>query len=210
MTLTDTAYKLTHTGRAVNLFEVKPADVCLGDIAWHLAHINRWTGATKRAMSVAEHSLLVTMIMERSGAMLDPAVLQAALMHDAHEYLTNDIDTASKRLVGDAWHAMARDVQRAIDVYFDVADAARQHRGSIKHADLVAQATELRDLMPAVPTHALRAFDHLVDVEPINWLDLNDWTGMDAQDWAGAFAEKYAELQAMRRAYTSTPAASAA
>ncbi|MGL4575068.1 MAG: hypothetical protein ACRCV9_09800, partial [Burkholderiaceae bacterium] len=190
--------KLTRSGIAFNMLHSKSSMVCIEDVAWHLAHINRWGGACRRAMSVAEHALLVVYILERSGAILNPMCLRAALHHDSEEYITNDMCTMSKRLVGDAWHNMARGIKGAVEQHFGISDAARTHRIAIKYADNVAAATELRDLMPPVTDPELiKEFAYLDGVEPVREIDLNDRAGMDAQDWYRAFLDKHEELAAM-------------
>ena len=49
----------TATGRVVNPFYLKPADVCLEDIATALAHTGANGGHTTRYVSVAEQALMV-------------------------------------------------------------------------------------------------------------------------------------------------------
>lgn len=66
------------------------ADVRIGDIAHSLARINRYLGHTRRAISVAQHSVLVTDLVET------PAARPLALLHDAHEAYLGDWPTPVK------------------------------------------------------------------------------------------------------------------
>ena len=181
-------WMLTHTGRAFALGRPTPSMVCIEDVAHHLALINRFTGATGRPYSVAEHSLLVAEILERAGAR--PMCLRAALLHDAHEAYVGDISTPVKTFLGEDWHRLERGVLGAVQQHFGIFEAARVHAVAIKYADLVALATERRDLIPAHPA----PWATLRGVEPVDWIDLRDREGMDWTDWDLAFRVKHAEI----------------
>jgi len=182
---------LTHTGRSFSLGRPVPSQVCIEDVAWHLALTNRFTGATSRPYSVAEHSLLVCEILERANA--SPMCLRAALLHDAHEAYLGDVATPVKQYLGDGWHALERGVLGAVQQHFGIFYGQQQHAIAIKHADRVALATERRDLMPAGGGQ----WACLSGVEPVDWIDLRDREGMDWTDWELAFRIKHAELAAL-------------
>jgi hypothetical protein len=183
-------WMLTHTGQAFDLGRPKPSQVCIEDVAHHLSLINRFTGATSRPYSVAEHSLLVVEILERDGGVRDAMCLRAALLHDAHEAIVGDVATPVKEFLGDGWHVLERSVQIAVQQHFGIERAAREHRFTIKYADLRALATERRDLMPKHDADwpILKGFD------PVGWIDLREREGMDWDDWKLAFLCKHAEL----------------
>lgn len=168
-----------------------PSMVCIEDIAHHLALINRFTGATVRPYSVAEHSLLVAEILERANV-TNPMALRAALLHDAHEAITGDIASPLKCYLGNSYRIVEQGVVYAIEQHFGIAKAARQHAIVIKHADLVALATERRDLMPQHEAE----WDILRGIEPVDWIDLNDRDGLAWTDWRLAFLVRHAELAA--------------
>lgn len=71
--------------------------VCINDIAHHLAHINRFTGATQRSYTVSEHSLLCESMADAQG--LSPKWRMAALLHDAHEAYLGDVATPIKKML---------------------------------------------------------------------------------------------------------------
>ena len=63
-------WQLTHTGREHHLDHAAHPDTTppIVEIAWSLAHINRYNGHALRAYSVAEHSLLVADYAHSIGA----------------------------------------------------------------------------------------------------------------------------------------------
>jgi hypothetical protein len=184
------SWMLTRTGRRFHLAAPLPSMVCIEDVAWHLSLINRFTGATVRPYSVAEHCLLVVEILERAVSGIDALCLRAALVHDAPEAYTNDLSSPMKRVVGPAWHQAERRIASAVHAHFGTAAAIERHAVAIHHADMVALATERRDLMPADPA----PWPCLDGVEPVDWIDLNDRDGMDWTDWRLAYLDKHEDL----------------
>jgi len=114
------------------------------DIAHALAQINRYTGHTHRPYSVAEHSLLVADIAAARGA--GPVCQMAALMHDAHEAYCGDVSSPVKWALGVAWTGF--EAVHALNVrrHFGLLTAFAAYRAEIKLCDLIALATERRDL----------------------------------------------------------------
>lgn len=82
----------TASGLSFNLKYPKPEDVVLDDIAHHLAHINRYTGATIIPYSVLQHSLFVSFLVPEEAA-------YEALLHDAHEAYYGDVSSPMKSLL---------------------------------------------------------------------------------------------------------------
>ena len=184
---------LTRFGRRFDLASPTPSMVHIEDIAWHLSLINRFAGATARPYSVAEHCLLVTEILERSVTGIDAMCLRAALLHDAAEAYTNDLSTPMKHHIGQAWAEAERPIVAAVEQHFGIEAAARTHAIAIHYADLVALATERRDL---IIEHA-DEWPRLNGVEPVDWIDLNDRDGMDWTDWRLAYLAKHEEVCAL-------------
>jgi hypothetical protein len=91
------------SGRLVDPFDMKATDLEITDIAHHLSHINRYTGATPEPYNVAHHSVLV------SREFLDRDLRLAGLLHDAAEYVLNDIASPVKR------HPAMRGYVKALD-----------------------------------------------------------------------------------------------
>lgn len=187
---------LTATGRTFDLVHPLPSMVCIEDIAHHLATINRYTGAARRPMSVAEHALLVVEILERDLGVRNPMILRAGQHHDSHEAYLNDDSGPKKRMLRLLWAINFAEVEApikaAVEQHFGIAAAAIEHHALIKRADNIAYATEARDLMP--PHDVNRDRVRSDGVEPVTWIDLMDRDGMDWTDWRLAFLDRHAEL----------------
>jgi uncharacterized protein len=121
----------------------------LKDIAHHLAQINRYTGACSRPYSVAEHSLLVERIGEQRGA--TPTMRLALLMHDAHEAYTSDLSSPAKEALGKEWAGFEATHAANVRRHFGLATVFASRRDEVRACDLIALATERRDLMPYDP-----------------------------------------------------------
>jgi hypothetical protein len=170
----------------------------LQDIAHHLAQINRFTGACSRPYSVAEHSLLVERIGARRGA--SPILRLALLMHDAHEAYTSDLSSPAKIAVGFGWRTFEGAHALNVGHHFGLRTTFVGYRAEITRCDLIALATERRDLMRYRAGHNLDwpildtpgsevkpADEHIhPDIPPAHWRLMKE-----------AFLEKYLELRAM-------------
>lgn len=151
------AWMCTSSGRAFRPFAPAADDVSIEDVAHALAHICRFGGHTLRHYSVAQHSVLVADIVRRDLDDCSPLDELHALLHDAHKaYLGDVILPIGRRLaIGNGadgyqpWGVAKIHVQRAIETRVfgghGIPAAAFQ---AIKRADVVALATERRDVMP--------------------------------------------------------------
>lgn len=85
----------TFSGRYVNPLALRAADVDINDIAHHLSLICRYVGACPYHYSVAQHSMYVSELMERSfpGSRM---MALAGLLHDASEAYLNDMSSPVK------------------------------------------------------------------------------------------------------------------
>ncbi|MEW5729978.1 MAG: phosphohydrolase [Pseudomonadota bacterium] len=146
----------TEKGRRFDLVATSPAQVDVEEIASALAKICRFNGHSRYFYSVAQHSVIVA-------DMLPPDARVYGLFHDAHEAYVGDLATPVKDALRqetggiDAWRAMVDRIDAAIFGALGLqwpmpADIARQ----VKHADLVALATERRDLMADGPVWSQR------------------------------------------------------
>lgn len=140
---------LTHTGREHYLCgpsATHPDNVpSLAEIAHALAHINRYTGHAARAYSVAEHSLLCADIA-RSEFDADAGGQLAALLHDAHECITGDVASPIKQVLGTVWAQFEALHEHQLRTHYQLLGLYRQHSAMVKQCDLIALATERRDL----------------------------------------------------------------
>ena len=169
-------------------------------IAHSLAQINRFTGHAVRPYSVAEHSVLVCDIVAGMG--LGPAAQRAALMHDAHECLCGDVASPIKWALGTAWMAFENPLALLMRKHFGLHSTYTGHRATIKRADLIALATERRDLTFFDPT--VNAPWAILDtpgaeVLPLEAVDLNSPV-REAMGWEyhqDVFLERYRALTAL-------------
>lgn len=134
----------TYTGRLYNPWNPKPEQISLIDIAHGLSQICRFCGQSKHLWSVAQHSLLVLTILDDQG--YDEEVQLAGLLHDAPEAYLNDLNPIIKadlpryrQLETLAIHTIYRGLGM-LPLFAD-------HKDVVKAADLVALATERRDMM---------------------------------------------------------------
>ncbi len=155
---------LTRTGRRFDLLMPKASQVSTLDIAHALANICRFNGHTSRHYSVAQHSLLVASIV--------PAEHQlAALLHDATEAYVGDMVRPLKALLPD-YSEIENGIWLAICERFNLEP---ELPACIQEADMVALATERRDLMPE---HGER-WPCLEGVTPVPYR-LPEWTSTHA------------------------------
>ena len=91
----------TFSGKNLDPFNAKD-DICIEDIAHALANINRFNGATKRPISVAQHSVFVARLIGDSYSLLetDHELGLQGLLHDASEAYLGDVTAFLKRTDG--------------------------------------------------------------------------------------------------------------
>lgn len=90
---------ITHSGREIDLENLREEDICLSDISHHLTRICRYGGALSfnSHYSVAKHSIAMTKFGYRDGFNTD--VLKILLMHDAAEAYIGDLNPDVKKLI---------------------------------------------------------------------------------------------------------------
>jgi 5'-deoxynucleotidase YfbR-like HD superfamily hydrolase len=178
-------YLQTVSGRRVNPFDPDPDQLDPGDIARALANQCRFGGHCRTFYSVAQHSVIVSRLVEERGG--DAEDVFAALMHDATEAYLGDMPHPLKHrsALGAAFKAAEEHLERAIRDRF----AIKPDVPEIKRADRALLATERR-AFSAEAWH----WPELDGVEPLE-LELTAWPPDEA---ARAFAERYRELEAAR------------
>ncbi|MFA7430501.1 MAG: HD family hydrolase [Rhodospirillaceae bacterium] len=142
------------SGRRLNLIEPSPLDVEITDIARGLARNARWNGQTigDHAWSVAQHSVFVTEIMDGFRPRPPAWVRLAGLLHDGSEYVTHDLITPLKSVVGDVFKEVEARLMAAIHLRFGLPpNLDPEVKALIKKADLIAGATEAVQLAGFAP-----------------------------------------------------------
>ncbi|MET3134175.1 5'-deoxynucleotidase YfbR-like HD superfamily hydrolase [Oxalobacteraceae bacterium GrIS 1.11] len=174
-----TEYVSTFCGNRFYPAQPRIDRVAIEDIAHGLAYQCRFNGQTREFYSVAQHSLIVARLVP-------PHLALAALLHDAAEAYLGDMVKPLKVLLP-AFAALEERVSEIIAATFaiDFSDYA-----PIKHADLIALATEKRDLMP----HSVERWAYLDDISalPDAIVPLSPGEAKDN------FLKTYARLAALR------------
>lgn len=147
----------------------------IDDIAWALSNLCRFNGHCRQFYSIAQHSVLVSHLV--------PAALALqGLLHDGAEAFVGDITAPLKRLLPD-YKSIEKRVEAAVLARFGLPD---QLDPAVKRADLVALATERRDLM----SHRGGIWTLLEGVEP----DPERLFGMSPVSARDAFLRRFREL----------------
>lgn len=136
-------YILTRSGRHFSFTNPHPDMVDVEDVAHALSNINRFTGHTAYAYSVAQHCVAVSRYLELTG---QPVLVQyAGLMHDAHEAYFGDISAPLKAFLGVG--PLEDRIQDVVARAFGLT-VSQLHDRRVKLADLTALAVEADHLMP--------------------------------------------------------------
>jgi uncharacterized protein len=180
-------YLQTVSGRWVNPFDPDPTQLDPGDIARALANQCRFGGHSRVFYSVAQHSVIVSRLVEERGG--DTEDVFAALMHDATEAYLGDMPHPLKHrsALGAAFKAAEERLEQAIRARFRIKPDVPE----IKRVDRALLATERR-AFSAERWH----WPELEGVAPLD-MELLPWSPDEA---AEAFAHRYAEVDAMRDA----------
>lgn len=136
-------YISTYSGNRFNPLETDLdkiiQDISFVDIAMSLSRIPRFNGATSMFYSVAQHSVMVSDLV--------PDELKwTALGHDFAEAYLGDIVSPLKALIPD-YKVIERRVEEALALKFGFR-TDDEAKAIVKRADLIALATEKRDLLP--------------------------------------------------------------
>jgi len=141
----------TASGRRVNLSSPAPDMISVEDIAGALSRICRFGGHTREFYSVAQHSVLVSAMIDHFGR---PDLRLIGLHHDSHEAYLGDMPTPLKKRLDDmdqyfgyAQLVEALDIAigQALDIPLPV---PRECKEVLVKADRAALQMEARLLLP--------------------------------------------------------------
>lgn len=88
--MSNAVYVPSENGRLVDPFDIKPGDFSLASTAHSLSQINRYSGATRVPLSVATHSVCLSLAVPKH-------LQRAAIIHDMPEMLVGDQARPIKR-----------------------------------------------------------------------------------------------------------------
>lgn len=131
-----TIKKMYPSGAYVDMLKPEEAFMDIVDIAWSLSMQCRFGGCISRPYSVAEHSIFVA-------ALCPPHLRYEGLMHDAHEAYVQDINTGFKKALGPTFKELDERWRHAVCKRFSL---PLEMSPDVHHADMIALATERRDL----------------------------------------------------------------
>jgi hypothetical protein len=147
------AYVETASGIRAHLWGERTLDweqVSVFDIAHALAMQCRFNGHCRSFYSVAQHSVLVSRVVDRETSSNRLAML--ALLHDASEAFVGDIVQPVKMVLDEiapAWREIEAETQRVIEVVLAGRAATDEECEPIKRADVALLACEAARLMPS-------------------------------------------------------------
>lgn len=127
----------TVTGRYFDFVDLESNHVTIQDVAKGLSNCCRFSGQIEEFYSVAQHSVLVSYFVT-------PEFALAGLLHDSAEAYIHDISAPLKQLLPDY-----RAIEHRVDEFLMSHFGVRWDNATVKAADLVALATEKRDLIHA-------------------------------------------------------------
>ena len=145
-------YVCTFLGNRFYPLEPRIDQIDIEDIAHGLAYQCRFNGQTTRFYSVAQHSLMVA-------TLVPPRLRLPALLHDAAEAYLGDMVKPLKRLFPE----FSRLESGVLDLIGQRFSVDLRPQPAIEKADLVALATEKRDLMP----HSTEKWTSLAGINPL-------------------------------------------
>jgi hypothetical protein len=131
----------TVSGRRLWLEDPRPGEIEPFDIAYGLARVARFNCMTVGPVyTVAQHSVM-------GSYLVPPEFVLHFLLHDAHEYVGQDVTSPLKAVIGDRYAAVEAGLKYAVAGRFDI-EWTDDALGVCKAADFVMLATEVRDVTP--------------------------------------------------------------
>ena len=174
----------TFSGRFINILEPDAGTICIEDIAHGLSNQCRYGGQCKYFYSVAEHSWLVSKILDAQFSEETlyqyTDIILAGLLHDASEAYLVDIPTPVKKLLKD-YKKIEHVLMDSIFDRFAIPYTLEELPNVIHQADVIALKIETAILMPS-QGKGYSAFSNLdfdidnVDIHMLPTLGMYDTT----------------------------------
>ena len=191
------AWQRMLSGRRLDLLDPSPLDIEIEDIAHGLARVARWNGQTdgEYAFSVAQHSLLVEIIVSELEPKLDRRFRLAALIHDAPEYVIGDLISPFKAALSLDYRAFEAKLLAAIHLRFGLpAELPDEVTKLIKRADRIAAYYEATCLAGFARDEARRFFGQPRALSPALVKGLSHLSPLTAADVEARFIKRFKEL----------------
>ena len=191
------AWQRMLSGRRLDLLDPSPLDIEIEDIAHGLARVARWNGQTdgEYAFSVAQHSLLVEIIVSELEPKLDRRFRLAALIHDAPEYVIGDLISPFKAALSLDYRAFEAKLLAAIHLRFGLpAELPDEVTKLIKRADRIAAYYEATCLAGFARDEARRFFGQPRGLSPALVKGLSHLSPLTAADVEARFIKRLKEL----------------
>lgn len=134
----------TYSGTAYEFMNPDPNIITIEDVAHALSNTCRFSGHVQKYYSVAEHSILVSRILEKQGH--NPYLQLCGLLHDAEEAYTQDIPKPLKLILEGQYAMLSGKSAAACAKAFGVS-VAKFHCEPVKAADNIALKVEGHILM---------------------------------------------------------------
>ena len=172
------SYIHTYTGKMVDPLALQHEDVDIHDIAHHLANQCRFSGATRKFYSVAQHSVLCSKWVDKEHALV-------TLLHDASEAYLQDMARPLKMhpTLGQAYRGAETRAERVIAEVFGIPYPYPQE---VKDADNTLLITEARDLMHGTEKWGTK-YDELTPLEK----PIEPWSPLKSEK---LFLERFEKL----------------
>lgn len=148
----------TYTGKLVDLANFTVEDVRLPDISHSLSCLNRYTGHIVAPYSVAQHSVMVSLLC-------DPADALWGLLHDASEAYLGDVARPLKMMLPQ-YVELEHHVQQTIGKAFGLSWPIPK---SVKVADNRALLAEKKSLMSVEHDWGIEAEPVHMPINPYCW-----------------------------------------
>lgn len=168
------------SGARVDLINPRVEDIAIEDIAHHLAHLCRFTGAVSHFYSVAEHAVVLSRLVPERLA-------YAALHHDDHEYVLGDVSRPLKAVLNahsrGCYTELAERWQMVIEDALGCVSPSAPDALLLHELDVQLGRYEAQLLMKGVATHPF---------SPLPYLQLPTLTPTQAK---AAYRERHEELK---------------
>jgi len=164
----------TRSGLYVNPLNLQPSDIRLSDMAYALAHVNRYGGHTIAPYSVAEHSLYVAAQLDRQFHCSELTLL--GLLHDAPEAYLGDIVAPLKRTGAfEEYREAEFTAEMAIAEAFECWGNDTHHRyvKDVDHGILAWEMAMFRDVGIRPPPDTAKVAHIFIDRTAALYLDIH-------------------------------------